>query len=50
MADYVSDADYLKSKDLGSVIAKGMAVMYKTDPQNPIDFLAKWLINYAEAE
>ena len=50
MADYVTDADYLKSKDLGGVIAKGMAVMWKEQPKNPIDFLANWLLNYAQAE
>ena len=26
------DADYLKSDELGLVIAKGMAVLYKTNP------------------
>ena len=29
MVDQVSDADYIKSQDLGQVIAKGMAVMFK---------------------
>jgi hypothetical protein len=41
----LSDADYLKSEDLGKVIAKGMAVLYKANPQNPIDYLGKWLLN-----
>jgi hypothetical protein len=41
----ISDADYLKSEDLGKVIAKGMAVLYKTNPQNPVDYLGKWLLN-----
>ena len=45
-----SDADYLKSDELGLVIAKGMAVMYKTNPKNPVDFLAKWLLNYSQVE
>ena len=43
-------ADYLKSDELGLVIAKGMAVMYKTNPKNPVDFLAKWLLNYAQVQ
>ena len=42
------DADYLKSDELGLVIAKGMAVMYKANPKNPVDFLAKWLLNHAQ--
>jgi lysyl-tRNA synthetase class I len=45
-----TEADYLKSDDLGLVIAKGMAVMYKEDPKNPVDFLAKWLLNYSQVE
>ena len=24
--------------------------MYKTQPKNPVDFLAKWLLNYAHVE
>lgn len=44
------DAAYLKQDDLGLVIAKGMAVMYKTQPPNPVDFLAKWLLNYATVQ
>lgn len=32
------------------VIAKGLAVMYKQKPKNPVDFLAKWLLNYAQVE
>ena len=50
MVDQLSDADYIKSKDLGSVIAKGMAVMYKQQPKQPVDFLAKWLLNYSKVE
>ena len=41
------DAAYIKRDDIGLVIAKGLAVMYKAQPQNPCDFLAKWLLNYA---
>ena len=45
-----TEAEYLKSDELGLVIAKGMAVMYKENPKNPVDFLAKWLLNYAQVE
>ena len=24
--------------------------MYKNQPKNPVDFLAKWLLNYAQVE
>lgn len=43
-------ADYLKSDEIGLVIAKGMAVLYKTNPKNPVDFLAKWLLNHAHIQ
>jgi hypothetical protein len=42
------DAEYLKGPELGLVIAKGMAVMYRTNPKNPVDFLAKWLLNHSQ--
>jgi Dpy-30 motif len=41
------DAAYIKSNELGLVVAKGLAVMYKAQPSNPVDFLAKWLLNYS---
>lgn len=44
------DASYIKRDDLGLVIAKGLAVMYKTQPSNPVDFLAKWLLNYSSIQ
>ncbi len=50
MVEQVTDAEYLKGQDLGVVIAKGMAVMYKQNPKNPVDFLAKWLLNYSQVE
>jgi len=43
----VPDADYLKSEAVGKIIAKGMAVLYKTNPTNPVDYLGKWLLNVA---
>ena len=50
MARQKTDSDYLKSEEIGLVIAKGMAVMYKENPKNPVDFLAKWLLNYSQVE
>ena len=44
------DAAYIKREDIGVVVAKGLAVMFKTQPKNPVDFLAKWLLNYANVE
>ncbi len=44
------DAAYIKQDDLGLVIAKGLAVMYKSQPANPVDFLAKWLLNYSHVQ
>jgi hypothetical protein len=44
------DAEYLKSDELGLVIAKGMACMYRENPKNPVDFLAKWLVNHSKVQ
>lgn len=44
------DAAYIKRDDLGLVVAKGLAVMYKAQPSNPVDFLAKWLLNYSNVQ
>ena len=50
MSNYREDAEYLKSEEVGCVIAKGMAVTYRADPKNPIDFFAKWLLNHARVQ
>lgn len=34
------DATYIKREDIGQVIAKGMAVLYLTQPKSPVEFLA----------
>jgi len=44
------DAAYLKQEDIGIVIAKGMAVTYKEQPKNPVDFFAKWLLQQVEVK
>ena len=44
------DVEYIKRPDIGVVIAKGLAVLYKTKPSNPCDYLGKWLHNYAAVE
>jgi galactose-1-phosphate uridylyltransferase len=44
------DATYIKRDDIGVVVAKGLAVLFKTQPSNPVDFLAKWLLNYSQVE
>jgi len=43
------EAEYLKSEDIGSIIAKGMAVTYRAQPEKPIEFFGKWLLNQAKA-
>jgi galactose-1-phosphate uridylyltransferase len=44
------DAAYIKREDIGLVVSKGLAVLFKTQPNNPVDFLAKWLLNYSNVE
>ena len=44
------DIQYLKNDQISEVIAEGCAVLYQEQPPNPHDFLAKWLLNYAQQE
>ena len=44
------DAEYLKSDEIGLVIAKGLATLYQDKPQNPVDYLGKWLLNVAHVQ
>ena len=39
--------DYLKQKEIGKVIAKGLAEIYLKRPIHPLDYFAKWLLNYS---
>jgi len=41
------DITYLKSPEIGNVISKGLATVYKEQPKNPVQFLANWLLNYS---
>jgi chromatin segregation and condensation protein Rec8/ScpA/Scc1 (kleisin family) len=40
------DIKYLKGDDIAPVLMKGMAETYKAQPNNPVDFFAKWLLNH----
>ncbi|CAI2385810.1 unnamed protein product [Moneuplotes crassus] len=40
------DIKYLKENEITPILMKGMAETYKSQPNNPVKFLAKWLINY----
>ncbi|KAL4484274.1 hypothetical protein ABPG72_006385 [Tetrahymena utriculariae] len=41
------DIQYLKQDNIGKVLAKGLAVLYQEKPKFPVDYLAKWLLNYS---
>lgn len=38
---------YLKQDNIGKVLSKGLAVLYSEKPKFPVDFLAKWLLNFS---
>jgi hypothetical protein len=40
------DITYLKSDEIGKVLSKGLAETYEAQPPNPVDWFAKWLLNY----
>ena len=37
-------SDYIQQDKIGLVIAKGLSVVYKERPKNPVDFFANWLL------
>lgn len=39
------DAVYLQ-KEVGQALAKGLAAVTAAQPYDPIDYLAKWLLQY----
>jgi hypothetical protein len=41
------DIAYLMKDEIGKVLAKGLAEVYRKKPTFPVDFLAKWLLNYS---
>ena len=38
------DSEYIMQPQIGPIIAKGLATVYKEKPHNPVDFFAKWLL------
>jgi len=40
------DISYIENDEIGKVICKGLAEVAKIRPQNPVDYLAKWLLSY----
>jgi len=44
------DIKYLKQDNIGVVISRGLTATYETKPKNPIEFFAKWLLNFRETE
>ncbi len=41
-----SDVAYVEQFDVGEVICKGLAVVARTRPGNPVEYLAQWLLAY----
>ena len=44
------DSQYIMQDNIGLVIAKGLSVVYKQKPENPVDFFAKWLLRQSEIQ
>ena len=45
-----ADIKYLKQDNIGIVISKGLTATYEQRPKNPIEFFAKWLLNYRQTQ
>jgi len=46
MAKLPADIQYLLDDKIGLVLSEGLNVLYRTQPRHPIDYFAKWLLNY----
>ena len=49
MADH-PDIAFLKSDKVGKVLAAGLSELYREKPTFPIDYFAKWLLNYSQEQ
>jgi len=49
---HVIDKDilYLLKPEITNVLAQGLSIMYNEKPNDPIDFLAKWLLKHSSVE
>ena len=47
---FKEDIEYLKKDKIGGVISKGLAETYLNNPDRPVEYLAKWLLNYVKNE
>lgn len=45
-----SDIAYIKRDDIGLVIAKGLSKLYRVQPEDPVEYLAKWMLNYSNVK
>ena len=44
------DIKYLMRDEIGGVIALGLADTVEAKPPNPVEFFAKWLLNYSKQQ
>lgn len=42
------DITYLKQDEIGLVISKALSEVYKVQPRNPVEFFAKYLLNFSK--
>ena len=41
-----NDVSFLKNSEISNIITKGLSMLVSVHPEKPIDYLAKWLLNY----
>ena len=46
MANLPADIQYLLDDKIGLVLSEGLNVLYRVQPKHPVDYFAKWLLNY----
>ena len=44
------DIQYLLKPEITNIIGQGLSILYNEQPEDPIDFLGKWLLKYSSVE
>ena len=44
------DITYLKQDEIGLVLSKALSETYKSQPRNPVEFFAKYLLNFSKTQ
>ena len=50
LGDRHGDINYLMQDQIGVVISRGLTATYEQRPKNPIEYFARWMLNFRETQ